>query len=102
MFDEDFSSLFSLSNRNSGDKFEIVSSHDEITTQLLSNVKTRYGPHPIDETVLEFVEEIARSLIWCGRAFYFFQEDTEQNERYDCANFWYPCSVGSQAHGNTF
>src|SRR5690606_37666089 len=48
--------------------------------KLLGNVKTRYAPRSIDETIREWVEEIAQSLILVGRAFYFLHDDTEQEE----------------------
>ena len=80
MFDEDFARLFHSMNRRSGNLFEIVSNDDELMQKLLGNVKARYAPHPIDETIRELVEEIAQSLIWFGRAYYFFHDNTEQEE----------------------
>ena len=47
---------------------------------LLGKVRTRYAPHPVDEKIRELVEEIAQSLIWSGRAYYFQQDDAEQEE----------------------
>lgn len=79
MFDEDFASLFRSTNRRSGNLFDIVSNDEELTQKLLGNVKTRYAPHSVDETIRELVEGIARSLIRSGRA-YFFLHDTEQEE----------------------
>ena len=80
MFDEDFARLFHRMNRRSGNLFEIVSNDDELMQKLLGNVKTRYAPHPVDESIRELVEEIAQSLIWFGRAYYFLHNDTEQEE----------------------
>lgn len=80
MFDEDFARLFHSMNRRSGNLFKIVSNDDELMQKLLGNVKTRYAPHPVDETIRELVEEIAQSLIWFGRAYYFLHDDTEQEE----------------------
>lgn len=80
MFDEDFARLFHSMNRRSGNLFEIVSNDDELMRKLLGNVKTRYAPHPVDETIRELVEEIAQSLIGFGRAYYFLHDDTEQEE----------------------
>lgn len=78
MFNEDFARLFRPINRRSGKLFDIVSNDDELTQRLLGNVKTRYAPNSVDETVRELVEEIAQSLIWFGTAYYFLQGDTEQ------------------------
>jgi O6-methylguanine-DNA--protein-cysteine methyltransferase len=80
MFNQDFASLFHSMNYQNGYLFEIVSNDDELMQKLLGNVKTRYAPHPTDETIREFVEEIAQSLIWYGRAYYFAHDDTEQEE----------------------
>ncbi len=80
MFDEDFARLFHSMNRRSGNLFKIVSNDDELMQKLLGNVKTKYAPHPVDETIRKFVEEIAQSLIWFGRAHYFLHDDTEQEE----------------------
>jgi len=80
MFDEDFARLFHSMNHRSDNLFEIVSNDDELMQKLLGNVKTRYAPHPVDETIRELVEEIAQSLIWFGRAYYFLHDDTEQEE----------------------
>ncbi len=77
MFDEDFASLFHSMNRRSGNLFEVVSNDDELMQKLLGKVKTRYAPHPVDDTIRELVEEIAQSLIWSGRAYYFLHDDTE-------------------------
>lgn len=80
MFDEDFAGLFHLMNHRSGNIFEIVSNDDELMQKLLGNVKTRYATHPVDETILKLVKEIAQSLIWFGRAYYFIHDDTEQEK----------------------
>jgi hypothetical protein len=78
MFDEDFARLFLSVNRKSGNLFEIVSNDDELMKKLLGNLNLRYTPHSIDETICELVEEIAQSLIWFGRSYYFLRDDTEQ------------------------
>lgn len=80
MFDEDFARLFNSRNRRSGNLFEIVSNDDELMQNLLGNVKTRYAPHPVDETLRKLMEEIAQSLIWFGRAYYYLHDDTEQEK----------------------
>ena len=80
MFDEDFASLFHSMNRRSGNLFEIVSNNDKLMQKLLGNVRTKYAPHSVDETIRELVEEIAQSLIWFGRAYYFLHDDREQEE----------------------
>lgn len=80
MFDEDFARLFRPMNRRNGNLFEIVTNDDELMKKLLGNVRARHTPHSVDETIRELVEEIAQSLIWYGRAYYFLYEDTEQEE----------------------
>jgi hypothetical protein len=80
MFDEDFARLFHSMNRRSGGLFEIVSNDDELMQKLLGNVRTRYAQHSVDETIRDLVEEIAQSLIWFGRAYYFLYDGTEQEE----------------------
>lgn len=80
MFDEDFARLLHSMNRRSGNLFEIVSNNDELMQKLLGNVRTRYAPHSVDETISELVEEIAQSLIWFGKAYYFLHDDREQEE----------------------
>lgn len=70
MFDEDFSSIFHYSNRRSGGLFDVTTSNQELTERLLASIDTRYGPHGSDETVREWAEEIAESLIWSGKAYY--------------------------------
>lgn len=80
MFDEDFARLFRSMNRRSDNLFEIVSNDDELMQKLLGNVKTRYAPHSVDETIRELVEVIAQSLIWFGRAHYFLHDDTKQKK----------------------
>ncbi|MGB3739608.1 MAG: hypothetical protein WA948_09665 [Pontixanthobacter sp.] len=79
MFDEDFASIFNLVNRHSGRLFDIASSDEELTERLLSNVQTRYGPHPVDETVREWVEDIAKSLVRFGAAYYSLNDDAERD-----------------------
>jgi hypothetical protein len=80
MFGEDFARLFHVMNRRSTNLFEIVSNDDEFTRRLLGNVKTRYARRSVDETINDLVKEIAQSLIWFGRAYYFLYDDTEQGE----------------------
>lgn len=80
MFDEDFAGLFHSLNHRNSNLFKIVSNNDELIQKLLGNVKTRYAPHSIEETIPELVEEIAQSLIWFGKAYYFLHEDTEKEE----------------------
>lgn len=80
MFNEDFARLFHSMSRRSGNLFDIVSNDDELMQKLLGNVKTRYAPHSVDETIRKLVEEIAQSLIWSGRTYYFLHDDTEQEE----------------------
>lgn len=80
MFDEDFARLFRPINRRHGNLFEIVSNDDELMQKLLGNGKASYAARSVDETIRELVEEIAQSLIWFGRAYYFLYDDTDQDE----------------------
>lgn len=80
MFDEDFARLFRSLSHRSDNLFEIVSNDDELVRKLLSNVQTRYAPHPVDRTIRQLVEEIAQSLIWSERAYYYVHDDVEQEE----------------------
>jgi hypothetical protein len=82
MFDEDFARLFHQVNHRIGNLFGVVSNDDELIQKLLGNVKTRYASHSLDETICELVEEIAQSLIWSGRAYYFLHDDTEKEQIY--------------------
>lgn len=86
MFDEDFANFFWSMNRRSGKLFDVVSNDEELTQKLLGNIKTRYAPHSVDEAIRELVEEIAQSLIWSGRAYFFLYDDTEQ-EKIHLASF---------------
>ncbi|GAA2883409.1 hypothetical protein GCM10010837_41320 [Aminobacter niigataensis] len=80
MFEEDFAGIFNYANRHSGRLFDVTSSNEEISARLFSNVETRYGPHPVDETVREWVEDIAQSLVRFGAAYYFLKDDAEGND----------------------
>ncbi|KYZ85004.1 hypothetical protein [Alloalcanivorax xenomutans] len=77
MFDEDFSRLFHYSNRRSDNLFEISSNDDELAERLLGGVQTRYMRNSIGEIILNIVEDIAKSLICFGRAYYFLYEDAD-------------------------
>jgi hypothetical protein len=79
MFDEDFSSIFHYSNRRSGVLFDISTSNQELTERLLESVDTRYGPHGSDDTIREWAEEIAESLIWSSKAYYHLWDDPESD-----------------------
>ncbi|MDJ1462707.1 hypothetical protein [Nitratireductor sp. GZWM139] len=80
MFKEDFADIFNYANRSSGKFFDISSNDEDLTERLLSNVHTRYGPHPVDKTVREWVEVIAQSLVWFGAAYYSLTDDTERDD----------------------
>lgn len=80
MFNEDFARLFHSKKRLSSDLFEMVSNDDELMQKLLGSFKTRYGPHSVDDTIRELMEDIGQSLIWFGRAYYYLYEDTEREE----------------------
>lgn len=80
MFDEDFARLFHSSKHLNGSQFEIVSNDDELMKKLLGNVKTRYTKYSVDETIRELVEEIAQTLIWVGKAYFFLHDDFEHDK----------------------
>jgi len=80
MFDEDFSTLFYSMNRRRGNLFETVSNDDQLVKKLLGTAQPRHAPHSIDKAICKLVDEIAQSLIWYGRAYYFIHDDTEQEE----------------------
>lgn len=78
MFDEDFANLFRSMNRRRGNLFDVVSNDEVLSQKLLSNIRTRYDRHSVDEIIRELVEEIAQSLIWSGRAYFFLHDDMKQ------------------------
>ncbi|ABK39593.1 MULTISPECIES: hypothetical protein [Aeromonas] len=80
MFDEDFTRFFDLINHRNGNVFAIVSNDDKLMRKLLGNDNTRYAPYTIDESINNVVKDIAQSLIWSGKAYFFLHEDTEQEE----------------------
>lgn len=80
MFDEDFSRIFRSSFQQKSELFSIESNDDELKQRLFRNVKTRYSSNGVDDTVREFVEEIAQSLTFCGTAYYFLYDDPEHDE----------------------
>jgi len=80
MFSEDFLNIFLHSNSGSGNLFGIDTNNDKLTDRLLHNVKTPYGLGSKDETIAELIEEIARSLIWIGKAFYYLHDDNKKDE----------------------
>lgn len=78
MFDEDFSDIFCNVGRHGERLFEIASNDQELTERLLQNVETRYGRHRSDQTVREWLEDIAGSLIGSGVTYYFLSHGTER------------------------
>lgn len=85
MFDEDFSMIFHYSNRHGGDLFQLTTNNEDLTERLFANVHTQYGPHNLDETIREWTEEIANSLIWAGKAFYHLRDDPETDDVHICS-----------------
>jgi hypothetical protein len=77
MFDEDFARLFRSHNRRTGNLFEVVSSDEGVMHKLLENIRTRYAPRSVDETVRELIENVAQTLIWSGKAYYFLYGDLD-------------------------
>jgi len=86
MFDEDFARLFHPRNRRNGNIFQIVSSDDGVMQKLLGNVKLRHSRRSVDETIFELVAEVAKALIWSGKAYYFIFDDPE-SDGVDVASF---------------
>ncbi|HHQ4747366.1 TPA: hypothetical protein ACSP2Y_000395 [Aeromonas veronii] len=80
MFDEDFSRLFHSINSRSEDLFICTSNDDALMRKLLSSVGSRHTSRTISESILQLLEEITQSLIWCGKAFFFLSENTERQE----------------------
>nr|WP_321525145.1 hypothetical protein [uncultured Cohaesibacter sp.] len=79
MFDEDFSLIFNYSNRRNEDLFDITTSDQDLTERLLGSVYTRYGPHGVEKTVREWTEEIAKALIWSGKAYYHLWDESDSD-----------------------
>lgn len=77
MFNEDFSSIFHYSSSQYENIFEVVTNDDELIRTLLGYVETEYSKTPVNEILLEMVKEIAQSLVWFGRVFYFFHDSVD-------------------------
>lgn len=77
MFDEDFSFIFHYSDRQSGTLFDVTTSNQDLTERLLDSVDNRYSPYGVQETVQEWTEEIANTLIWSGKAYYHIGDDSD-------------------------
>lgn len=82
MFDEDFARIFNVSINREASVFEVKSSHDELVNRLLENVRSRYQRHSADKTIRQMVEDIARSLLGSGVAYYSVQDDIAKDEIY--------------------
>lgn len=80
MFKEDFSRIFHYSNRRSGDLFHIATNDSALTERLLARVDTRSGSHSVDEIIREWTEEIANTLIFSGKAYFYFWEDSASDD----------------------
>jgi len=80
MFNEDFSSLFSSNHRRDGSLFKIETNDEGTTRSLLAGVRTAYASRSTDETVCDLIEDIAKSLIWFGDAYYFLHAESERRE----------------------
>lgn len=78
MFRQDFLNIFHYSNRDSGNQFEIHANNDQLTNSLLGNVKSRRSRRTIDESVRELVEQIAQSLIYHDRAYFYLHKNDEE------------------------
>lgn len=80
MFNQDFSQIFKSFSRKNEALFNIKSNDDVLANKLLGNVKLRHRQHCLDNTVREWVEEIAQKLVRLKTARYFLYEDTEKEE----------------------
>lgn len=73
MFNEDFLNIF----RHYGDRFkeifDIQTNDSELSDRLLGSLDTRYG-HRQHDQIVEFVEEVAQSILYYGKAFYFVDD----------------------------
>ncbi|ENG8026103.1 hypothetical protein ABVF67_003168 [Vibrio parahaemolyticus] len=85
MFDEDFSRLFRSMAYPGDDLFNLASNDNELTQNLLSNVRTNYSQGSFDEIISELVEEIAQSLIYTGIAYYFLYDGIEKDKTHIAA-----------------
>lgn len=75
MFNEDFSSIFHYYNRHSSGLFDISTNNQTLTKRLLASVDTRYGPNGSGETIQDWVNEIAESVIRSNKAYYHLWDD---------------------------
>ncbi|CAM3036411.1 hypothetical protein [Vibrio diazotrophicus] len=82
MFNEDFTLLFRSVDRRGGNLFDIESNDNALLQVLLGNVRALYSEHTIDSTICELVKDIAKSLIWSGRAYYFVKKDIDNGKVY--------------------
>ncbi|MFM4937774.1 hypothetical protein [Aeromonas enteropelogenes] len=80
MFHEDFSMLFNSMKGTNSNLFNVESNDHRLMQVLLGNVQTRYATNSVDESILQLAEEIAKYLIWFGKAYFFLRENTEKNE----------------------
>lgn len=80
MFNQDFSQIFKSFHRRNEALFSIKSNDDVLADKLLGNVKGRRRHHCLDDTVREWVEEIAQKLVRLKSARYFLHEDAEKEE----------------------
>jgi len=92
MFNEDFSNMYTILSKRQDDLFDFQCSDQEIAERLLGNVKTRYRSSFLEEAVCELVQEVAKSLVWFGKAFYFLHDNHEENSThigsYDPSNIF--------------
>ena len=80
MFDKNFERIFPLFNQKRGKLFEITSNDEDLTTRLLSDVRTQYEPHLVDKAIQGMVEDIAQSLVRFGELYYFLTDDNEERK----------------------
>ena len=82
MFNQDFSQIFKSFRRRNEAIFSIKSNDNVLAEKLLGNIKGRQSRHCLDDTLREWVEEIAQELLHLKSAYYFLYEYTEKEELY--------------------
>lgn len=80
MFEEDFARIYRHSNGGSCNLFNIDTNNDKLAQRLLQHIQTRHDPWTTDKTLSELVEDVARSLISYGKAFYYLHDDDDKEE----------------------
>lgn len=86
MFDEDFSRIFRSESKQKKNLFNVICNNKELTQKLFYSLRNMYGARTLDEILLALVEQIAKSLITHGDAYYFLHDNPDQ-KRFQIAPF---------------